>query len=265
MADVSQGSAGDCYLIAVMAGLAGTKPQAVQAMFIENPPVDGQRSWGVRFFDANGRAHWVTVNDQLPVAEGGTSLAYAGPANKALNGEIWVPLLEKAYAQANTLGILPRAERTGQNSMAAIEGGWGDPLGQFLGVSVTAYTEPNATFGPNPYLSTVGLDRNDPAARAKLVADLATAMNAGKIIWLGVSTAQEDAFGNQWLVAGHAHYAVDADPANPNNQDVKIYNPWGLQDALTPPGATPGGFLSPVTLTLADLVGLPGVHFMVGA
>ena len=264
LSDVSQGSAGDCYLIAVMGGLAGTKPTAIEAMFVENGVINGFRSWGVRFFDASGRAHWVTVNDMLPVKEpNGTTLAYAGPADKGLNGEIWVPLLEKAYAQANTLGILPRAERNGQNSMAAIEGGFGDPLAQFLGRTVIAYSEPNANFGPNPYLTTQGVDRADPAARAALVQTLSTAINAGKIIWLGVSTAQKDAFGNQWLVAGHAHYAVDADPSNPNNQDVKIYNPWGLQEALNPPGATPGNYLSPVTLTLTELVGLPGVDFMV--
>jgi hypothetical protein len=247
-----------------MGGLAGSRPAALTAMFIENPAVDGVRSWGVRFFDAGGRAHWVTVNDQLPVSEaGGTSLAYAGPAGKELNGEIWVPLLEKAYAQANSLGFLPRAERVGQNSMAAIEGGFGDPLSQFLGGQVLAYTEPNANFGPNPFLSVRGVDRNTAEGRAQLENELVTAMNAGKLIWVGVSTAQKDSFGNQWLVAGHAHYALDANPADPGNRDVKLYNPWGLQEATNPPGPTPGSYLSPVTLSLAELVGLPGLDFMV--
>lgn len=56
--DVAQGSAGDCYMIAVMAALAGTAPTTIEAMVVENAPVDGTRSWGVRFFDAAGKAHW---------------------------------------------------------------------------------------------------------------------------------------------------------------------------------------------------------------
>ena len=96
--------------------------------------VDGMRSWGVRFFDAKGQTHWVTVNDMLPTVPGdNTKLAYGGPADKSLNGEIWVPLLEKAYAQANTLGILPRSENKGKNSFMAVEGGGGDPIVQMQG------------------------------------------------------------------------------------------------------------------------------------
>ena len=264
LADVSQGSAGDCYLIAVMAGLAGTQPTVIEAMFVENGVINGFRSWGVRFFDASGRAHWVTVNDMLPVSEpDGSKLAYAGPAGKDLNGEIWVPLLEKAYAQANTLGILPRDERNGQNSMAAIEGGFGDPLAQFMGGKVTAYSEPNANFGANTYLVAKGVDRADPAARAQLETELAAALNAGKLVWIGVTTSVKDAFGNQLLVGGHAHYAIDADPSNPSNRDVKVYNPWGLQAMSDPPGEVPGSYLSPITATLAELIGIAGLDFMV--
>jgi hypothetical protein len=264
VSDVNQGTAGDCYLIAAMGGLALTKPTAVQALFVENAPVGEARTWGVRFFDANGKAHWVTVNDVLPVPEAGaTTLAYAGSADKNLNGEIWVPLLEKAYAQANSLGFLPRAESTGFNTYAAIEGGQGDPLGALVQSKVIAVSEPGASFGDNGYLVPVGIDRNDPAARAQLETAMASVINAGKVVWLGVNNSLKDSFENQLLVGSHAHFIVDADPTNPSNTDVLVYNPWGLSALPTPAGPAPGNFVSPATFTIAQLVGIAGLDFMV--
>jgi hypothetical protein len=264
VADVNQGTAGDCYLIAAMGGLAATKPAALQSLFVENAAVGEVRTWGVRLFDANGKAHWVTVNDMLPVPEAGaTTLAYAGSANKALNGEIWVPLLEKAYAQANTLGILPRAESTGFNTYAAIEGGQGDPLGTLVQSKVIAVSDPGANFGNNGYLVTVPMDRNNPEVRAQLEAAMASVINAGKVVWLGVTTTVKDGFDNQLLVGSHAHFIIDADPANPSNTDVLVYNPWGLSALPTPPGPAPGNFVSPATYTIAQLVGIAGLDFMV--
>jgi hypothetical protein len=264
VADVNQGTAGDCYLIAAMGGLAATRPAALQSLFVENAAVGEVRTWGVRLFDANGKAHWVTVNDMLPVPEAGaTTLAYAGSANKALNGEIWVPLLEKAYAQANTLGILPRAESTGFNTYAAIEGGQGDPLGTLVQSKVIAVSDPGANFGNNGYLVTVPMDRNNPEVRAQLEAAMASVINAGKVVWLGVTTTVKDGFDNQLLVGSHAHFIIDADPANPSNTDVLVYNPWGLSALPTPPGPAPGNFVSPATYTIAQLVGIAGLDFMV--
>ena len=264
VSDVNQGSAGDCYLIAAMGGLAHTKPSVLQALFVANPAIDGARSWGVRFFDANGKAHWVTVNDMLPIAAAGaTTVAYAGPANKDLNGEIWVPLLEKAYAQANALGILPRAEQTGQNSYAAVEGGQGDPLGALVASKVIAYSDPGSNYGNNGYLVPRDFDRTNAAARTKMEADLMLAVNAGKTVWVGVTNTLKDSFGNQLLVGSHAHFIIDPDPSNPNNSNVLVYNPWGIAALPSPAGPAPGNFVSPAEFTLAQLVGIAGLDFMV--
>ncbi len=271
IADVNQGSAGDCYLIAVFGGLAGSKPETIQAMIVENPTIDGTRTWGVRFFDTAGKAHWVTVNDMLPARPDDSSkLAYAGSAGKDLNGEIWVPLLEKAYAQVNTLGILPRNERIGQNSYLAVEGGHGDPLVQIAAGKATMYSvtqDPAAlaatSVGGNPYLAFKGVDGSKPAEVEALVATLTTASNAGKVIWIGVTTTQKDSFGNQLLVGSHAHYALDATPADPANNTVLVYNPWGLQPLPEPPGPIAAQFASPVPYTLAQLVGIVGLDFVI--
>lgn len=88
----------------------------------------------MRFFDADGQANWVTVNDQLPVAEAGA--AHAGVRQQRhgigiADTELWVPLDEKAYAQANSLKFLPTA-KSGVNAYYAVEGGQGDPIAQIL-------------------------------------------------------------------------------------------------------------------------------------
>lgn len=258
VSDVNQGTAGDCYLIAAMGGVAISKPDALQSMFVENAAIDGVRTWGVRFFDAAGKPQWVTVNDMLPVAaEGGGVVAFAGPNDKNLNGEIWVPLMEKAYAQANSLGFLPRAETTGQNSFAAIEGGQGDPLGALIAAKVISYSFPGANFGANGYIDTRVVDRADAAATAQLEANLKAAINAGKTVWVGVNDTLKDAAGKQLLVGSHAHFMVDANPTDPNNNDVLVYNPWG-QAAAT----GPADFVSPAPFTLTQLVGIAGLDFM---
>ena len=267
--DVSQGSAGDCYLIAVFAGLAGTKPQTIQSMVVENPAVNGVRSWGVRFIDSTGTANWQTVNDMLPTRpDDPTKLAYAGSASKDLNGEIWVPLIEKAYAQANMLGILPRAESTGQNSYGAVEGGNGEPLSQLIVGKSTQYTvttDPSKVGAAvlNGFVNYSGVNGNDPAAMAALAQILKNASNAGKMIWVGVTTTVKDSFGNSLLVGSHAHYALDAAPTDPNNDTLLVYNPWGLKDLTTPAGQTTGEFISPAPYTVSQLIGIPGLDFVI--
>jgi len=272
IADVSQGSAGDCYLIAVFGGLAGTDPMAVQNMVVENVAVDGTRTWGVRFFDVNKNAHWVTVNDMLPVSVGDPSrLAYAGSASKDLNGEIWTTVIEKAYVQANTLGILPRAENNGKNIYAAVEGGNGEALSQLLGggkvtqYSVTQKPEEAGVTNVtgNDYLIANIVNGKDPAAMAAAEKVLKDWINGGKTIWLGVTTTHKDSFGNWNLVGSHAHYLIDADPANPDNNTVLAYNPWGLLSLPNPPALLPGGSpgVSPVPYTLTELMGIPGLDF----
>lgn len=265
LADAMQGTTGNCYMVAAVGGIAGSNAGAITAMIVENAAVDGTRTWGVRFFDATGKAHWVTVNDMLPVdAEGSTTLAYGGAPGKNLNGEIWFSLVEKAYAQVNSLGFLPRDEQTGLNSYASVEGGQGDPLAQITPGKVAAYTlNPSASFANNPYISLNIVDKNDPAAVSALVDTLKTAANSGKTVWIGVDNTVRDSFGNQLLVGSHAHYLLDADPANPNNTNVLVYNPWGISNLPNPPGPLDSKFVSPAPYELVDLVGIAGLDFMI--
>ena len=87
--------------------------------------------------------------------------------------------------------------------------------------------------------------------------------DTGKRVWIGVTTSVKDAFGNQLLVGSHAHYAIDAEPQNPDNNAVMVYNPWGLQGLSNPPGALLGNYLSPVAYNLPQLMGIAGLDFAV--
>lgn len=264
--DVNQGSAGDCYLLANLLGVAAIKPEAIQAMVVDNGEINGSHTWGVRFFDGTGTANWVTVNDMLPVSESG-KLQYAGNASKDASGELWVSLIEKAYAEVNTLEILFRMEATGLNSYLGIEGGRGDAMVQILGgPKVDAYImgAPSGRTPQHPYVDkVVGWDPADKAAVTDLISTLSKAMNAGQAIYIGTKTDLKDSFGNTLLSHGHAQLGLDGDATNPNNTDLLVYNPWGLVDQPTPPGPTAQQFISPVRLDIADLVGQPGISFFV--
>jgi hypothetical protein len=96
---------GDCYFLAALSSLAQSDPNIIRQMIA--PLGDG--SYAVRFWQ-NGQATYLRVDAQLPVAVG-ESLKYA---KLTPDGELWVALTEKAYAQF----------RTGQNSYASINSGW---------------------------------------------------------------------------------------------------------------------------------------------
>ncbi len=151
--DAKQGYLGDCYFIAAVASIADSNPQAVRNLFIDN--ADG--TYTVRFYagelgsyytntgllstgfqSGTGKADYVTVNMQLPTASDGT-LVYSGNGLNAMSSStsLWIPLLEKAYAQWNETG---NEGRDGTNTYAAMEGGWmTDVNAQILGYNSTGY------------------------------------------------------------------------------------------------------------------------------
>ncbi len=261
--DVKQGALGDCFMVAALVTIADVRSSAIQAMIVDNGTVNGSRTWGVRMYDAEGKANWVTVNDMLPVgAAGSAQLVFGGNPTADLNGEIWVPLLEKAYAQANSLGILPRGEKSGLNAYWAVEGGFGDPMANVLGGGkVTAYLYANYNWENNPYVNPVVIDRNSPDSLKILQDALTVAVNSGKAIWIGSGQKTTDPSGNILLTGGHAFSAQDADPNSSTNSNVLVYNPWGIKSLPTPPENV--GHLSPFPYTLAELIGFAEVDYWI--
>ena len=105
--DVAQGVEGDCWLLASFAETAAIDPSVIQTMFTDDGTAleNGVEVhiWTVRFYD-DGVTSYLTVNNELPAANG--NFVYAGgfqPINASSN-VLWVPLLEKAYAQLSASG-----------------------------------------------------------------------------------------------------------------------------------------------------------------
>ncbi len=112
--DIKQGLAIDCYLLAAVGAVAQRSPSTVEEMFIDN----GDNTYTVRFFK-NGVADYLTVDRYLPSTSWGT-FSYASMSAKLDNptNELWVPLLEKAYAQLNESGWIGQDGTNSYNGIA---------------------------------------------------------------------------------------------------------------------------------------------------
>ena len=88
--DVVQGSIGDCYLAASLSALAHANPDLIKNAIKDN----GDNTYTVRLYE-NGREVKVTVDGDLAQgAAGNTRYAKSRTGN-----ELWVGLMEKAFAQ----------------------------------------------------------------------------------------------------------------------------------------------------------------------
>lgn len=259
--DVNQGSAGTCYLLASIASVAQVNPSAINSVFSSNGTgSDGLQTWGVRFFDTKGEAHWVTANNQFVVkSPSDTEPAYTKVKGVDAQGnatqELWAPLIEKAYAQANELQIFGRT--TQSNAMFAIEGGLAEAVVNVAGGRVTSFADEVITYNGNDILRTSVVPEGSTA-----LAEYIKAINSGKVVFVVSQATTNDANGSKLFVPGHAYMAYDADLSNPNNTNVKVYNPWGYS---APTEGTPApSHLAPFDSDMATLVGTSGISFWIG-
>jgi hypothetical protein len=207
--DMRQGSVGDCYFIAALGALADSSAAAIENMFIDN----GDGTWSVRFYYQEPLRGWVadyiTVNTMLPVWSNG-NLVYAQPGP---NGGLWLPLLEKGYAQWNETG---HEGRDGTNTYAALNSGCMNTVDeQVLGTVAMTYS-PVA---------------GDLAAKQSVVA----ALQSGKAVTAAIFLSGDpDVFYQLGLVSCHAYViaSYDADPNSPTYDMFFLENPWGCDEPL---------------------------------
>jgi len=183
--DVRQGGVGDCYFLAVLSSLAQTDPGTIRQAIA--PLGDG--SYAVRFF-SNGQASYIRVDADLPVYGDISVRAFA---NISPEGELWVALAEKAYAQF----------RTGANSYASLAGGWMTPV----------YTTITGASASDVYTS--------GATEADLASRISQALQAGN----AVSAASISA-GSTAIVGNHAYEVRSVQYVN-GQWTVTVYNVWG--------------------------------------
>jgi len=92
--DVIQGQLGDCWFLGALAVVA-TRIDLIKRVVVAYQPNYGF----VRFkFYKNGEWHVITIDDQIPCVQHGSSWKPWASSCKDQN-EMWVPLIEKAYAK----------------------------------------------------------------------------------------------------------------------------------------------------------------------
>jgi hypothetical protein len=213
--DEFQGMLGDCYLISSLGTIADSNPAAIQNMIINN----GDGTYTVRFytgmygttgyaadggigagFVANSMvtADYVTVDCVFPASTTGV-LAYANYGNlcSSTANALWIPLIEKAYAQWNATG---NEGRDDTNSYCSIQGGW----------MATVYTQ---VLGHNAsdYIMT---NTQEQIAKNALAAN--KAVTIGTLCFNGVVDG---------LYGCHAYAIIGY---NQSTDTFILYNPWGF-------------------------------------
>jgi hypothetical protein len=197
--DVRQGGVGDCWLMASLAEVADRQPGVIQNMFtydgtvVENGAVAG--IYTVRLYH-NGSPVYVTVDTELPA--GGNY--YAHP-----NGDVWVALAEKAYAEANAQGWVSTSHRN-IDSYAALDSG--DPAWALS--AITGQTARDYTINPT---------------------NIASAWRQGELIVLCTSNPS-----SPYIVPSHCYAVVGYNASS--SMPFEIYNPWGTNSS----GWAPGGY-----------------------
>ena len=181
--DVNQGEVGDCYFLSTLAAFAGLKPQQ-----LEQSAVDlGDGTFAVEFY-SNGTPTYIRVNDQFSTGPfNGYLFAHPGA-----DGDIWAPVLEKAFAYF----------RTGANTYNSINAGWMGEVYSDLGVSSTNFT-------PAAYSSNA------------LYTMLSSDLNSDDPVTLGTSSDAPN------LVSDHAYTLVSVYEVNGQTYYV-VRNPWGF-------------------------------------
>lgn len=196
VADINQGSLGDCYLEASMAEVALMDPGIIESMIQSN----GNGSYGVRFY-INGVATWVTVNNFLPVS---SQVQYFNSGLLFNNSpDLWASLIEKAYVELNASGVLPH---TAGNSYNLIAGGWADPITEITNKSLNYYSVSSSASAQNTLKQT-----------------MITALSQDQEVWLA-SYANTTVNGKTAFVSSHAYSVIGYDS---KTGDFIVRNPWG--------------------------------------
>lgn len=187
--DIRQGYLGDCWLLAGLSAFADQESQVLRQNIVDFDDGTYGVCLGGKFY---------RVDNDLPVYANTSTLSYA-----ALGAEnsMWVAVVEKAFAMY----------RTGANSYASIEGGWG--------------VEVNRAFGST---TAGGANMQNYANATALVNDLYTKWSTSQVVTIGFLGLKSGASGVP-LVMGHM-YTVMSVIKNTAGAvtGVVVRNPWGV-------------------------------------
>jgi hypothetical protein len=186
--DIRQGVAADCYFLAGLSALADNDPGLLEQSIVAL----GDGSYAVRFYNGGTATYW-RVDAQLPTSGG--SPYYAKLSG---SGELWVPLLEKAFTQF----------RSGQNSYSSINNGYNyEPF-----AAITGSSYGNLSMG---------------TTADALAQSMASTLAAGHAV-TAASLSTEP--GGSPIVSYHVYNVHSVSYVNGAWQ-VTVYNPWGYDGA----------------------------------
>lgn len=211
--DIRQGALGDCWLLSGLGAVAQDNATAIRQNIVDF----GDGTYGVHY-----GANFYRVDNDLPVVSPASSTpAYAG---LGAGNSMWVAVAEKAFAYY----------RSGANSYASIEGGWGIEVNRAF----------NAT-GTGSKMFT------QYANAAALATELATRVANKESVTIGFLTV-----GSGVPVIGYHMYMVAGVTKNAAGvvTSITVRNPWGVDGAGK--DANPNDGL--VTLTPAQVFSCTG-------
>lgn len=198
--DVSQGQLGDCYFVAALAALAHTRPDVLQKKITEH----GDGTYTVHFYEGGD----VRVDNRFPTKDGQVQFAAEGDTSAQEGSELWVMLIEKAWA--------------------AKKGGYEKIRGSKVSMSSTDAMQ--AVTGATTRVYRPGSMSGDEI--------IATLVEARKNRWpatIGVKNlsapADIKACKAVGLVPNHAYAVLDVDESA---KTVSVYNPWGAEYQVPP-------------------------------
>ncbi|MBA4710719.1 putative Ig domain-containing protein [Aquitalea aquatica] len=209
--DINQGKLGDCYFLSSIAEVASQNAGIIKNMIT----VNGNGSYGVAFH-YKGATEYVTVNNTLQTG-----------CNSGSN--MWATLLEKAYAQLQSINVTTGNSYTGNSFTAIGNGGLPEyALEAITGASqITDFCANGTSWLCRTYNSSLsGTGSQSGISTATVLSTLKADLAAGDDLVLSSYTWSYDAGGKVQLVAGHAMsiYGIDA-----ANGYLQIRNPWGSQ------------------------------------
>eukprot|EP00347_Sterkiella_histriomuscorum_P016663 403352333 len=188
--DINQGLLGDCYFLSCLSVLA-ENPQRIRRLFVTDQ-INEYGVYGVRICK-NGEWREIVIDDRIPCQRGEPAFS------KAIGNELWVPLMEKAWAKLH--GSYDRVE---------------------------------AGFAENALRDLTGapcevIDSDEPNLWSKLMEaekkGFLIAASAGK------TDASKELLKNLGLVGSHSYGVLDVREVTLDNgrqeKLIKIRNPWG--------------------------------------
>jgi hypothetical protein len=213
MNDIDQMQLGDCWLIALLAGLAKNNPDAISdAIVVLSPGL-----YMVRFFDKEGSLSYVPVTeDDIRFNELPSGEVY----HSSTASELWVAVLEVAFSFSKN--VMLNNPFGAINDEDNLKGGSSDDTAAI-------------------YHALTGNEANIVDISAVNATDKYNLLNAlvqgGKTVTVPIhsDTLPDSAVAPEWYLDKHVYAVVGTD-----NGMIQIRNPWG--DSA--PGADPNGIFN---------------------